>query len=82
MSDRWQGDERRTDDFGHYKELILSEIKDLKIEFGKFKEGTNQKIGDMQITLALLNQKMMTMSGISSAVVGTIVAFIMNKMLG
>lgn len=76
--------ERRgsTDDFSHYKELILSEIKELKKDFGSFKESTNTKVGDMQITLALLNQKMIMMSGISSAIVGTVVAFLMNKLLG
>ena len=72
---------RNTDDFGHYKELILSEIRELKKDFGSFKESTNVKVGDMQITLALLNQKMIMMSGVSSAVVGTVVAFLMNKLL-
>ncbi len=75
-------DRRSTDDFSHYKELILSEIKELKKDFGSFKESTNTKVGDMQITLALLNQKMIMMSGISSAIVGTVVAFLMNKLLG
>ena len=75
-------DVRSTDDFSHYKELILSEIKELKKDFGSFKESTNTKVGDMQITLALLNQKMIMMSGISSTIVGTVVAFLMNKLLG
>lgn len=71
-----------TDGFENYKELILAEIKTLKEDFKSFRKETEDKVNAMQVTLAVLNTKLMTMSAISSAVVGSIVAFIMNKVLG
>lgn len=71
-----------TDGFENYKELILAEIKTLKDDFKSFRKETEDKVNAMQVTLAVLNTKLMTMSAISSAVVGSIVAFIMNKVLG
>ena len=71
-----------TDGFENYKELILAEIKTLKDDFKSFQKDTNDKVGTMQVTLAVLNTKLMAMSAISSAITGTVVAFIMNKILG
>ena len=71
-----------TDGFENYKELILAEIKTLKEDFKSFQKDTNDKVGTMQVTLAVLNTKLMAMSAISSAITGTVVAFIMNKILG
>lgn len=71
-----------TDGFENYKELILAEIKTLKDDFKSFRKETEDKVNAMQVTLAVLNTKLMTISAISSAVVGSIVAFIMNKVLG
>ena len=71
-----------TDGFENYKELILAEIKTLKDDFKSFQKDTNDKVGTMQITLAVLNTKLMAMSAISSAITGTVVAFVMNKVLG
>ena len=70
-----------TDGFESYKELILAEIKTLKDDFKSFQKDTNDKVGTMQVTLAVLNTKLMAMSAISSAVTGAIVAFIMKKIL-
>ena len=70
------------DGFESYKELILAEIKTLKDDFKSFRKDTEDKVNNMQVVLAVLNTKLMTMSAISSAVVGSIVAFIMNKVLG
>ena len=71
-----------TDGFENYKELILAEIKTLKEDFKSFQKDTNDKVGTMQVTLAVLNTKLMAMSAISSAITGTVVAFLMNKVLG
>lgn len=71
-----------TDGFENYKELILAEIKTLKDDFKTFRKDTEEKVSAMQVTLAILNTKLMTMSAISSAIVGTVVAFIMDKVLG
>ena len=71
-----------TDGFENYKELILAEIKTLKDDFKTFRKDTEEKVSAMQVTLAILNTKLMTMSAVSSAIVGTVVAFIMNKVLG
>ena len=71
-----------TDGFENYKELILAEIKTLKDDFKSFQKDTNDKVGTMQVTLAVLNTKLMAMSAISSAITGTVVAFLMNKVLG
>ena len=71
-----------TDGFENYKELILAEIKTLKDDFKTFRKDTEEKVATMQVTLAILNTKLMTMSAVSSAIVGTVVAFIMNKVLG
>lgn len=70
-----------TDGFENYKELILAEIKTLKDDFKTFQRDTNDKVGAMQVTLAVLNTKLMTMSAVSSAVVGTVIAFVMDKVL-
>ena len=70
-----------TDGFESYKELILAEIKTLKDDFKSFQKDTNDKVGTMQVTLAVLNTKLMAMSAISSAITGAIVAFIMKKIL-
>ena len=70
-----------TDGFENYKELILAEIKTLKEDFKSFQKDTNDKVGTMQVTLAVLNTKLMAMSAISSAVVGTVIAFVMDKVL-
>ena len=71
-----------TDGFENYKELILAEIKTLKDDFKTFRKDTEEKVATMQVTLAILNTKLMAMSAISSAIVGTVVAFIMDKVLG
>ena len=71
-----------TDGFENYKELILMEIKTLKDNFKDFQKETHEKVNTMQVTLAVLNTKLMAMSAISSAITGTVVAFIMNKVLG
>lgn len=71
-----------TDGFETYKELILMEIKTLKDNFKEFQKETHEKVNTMQVTLAVLNTKLMAMSAISSAITGTVVAFIMNKILG
>lgn len=71
-----------TDGFENYKELILAEIKTLKDDFKTFRKDTEEKVSAMQVTLAILNTKLMTMSAVSSAIVGTVVAFIMDKVLG
>lgn len=70
-----------TDGFENYKELILSEIKTLKDDFKGFRKDTEDKVNSMQVTLAVLNTKLMAMSAISSSVTGAIVAFIMKKVL-
>lgn len=69
------------DGFENYKELILAEIKTLKDDFKGFRKETEDKVGTMQITLAILNTKLMAISAISSAVTGTIIAFIMDRVL-
>jgi hypothetical protein len=71
-----------TDGFENYKELILDEIKTLKDDFKTFRKDTEDKVNNMQVVLAVLNTKLMTMSAISSAIVGSVVAFVMNKVLG
>ena len=71
-----------TDGFENYKELILAEIKTLKDDFKTFRKDTEDKVNNMQVVLAVLNTKLMTMSAISSAIVGSVVAFVMNKVLG
>ena len=70
-----------TDGFENYKELILMEIKTLKDNFKDFQKETHDKVNTMQVTLAVLNTKLMAMSAISSAVVGTVIAFVMDKVL-
>lgn len=70
-----------TDGFENYKELILAEIKTLKDDFKGFRKETEDKVNNMQITLAVLNTKLMAMSAISSAVTGAIIAFVMDKVL-
>lgn len=67
--------------FENYKELILAEIKTLKDDFKGFRKETEDKVSAMQVTLAVLNAKLMAMSAISSAITGAIIAFIMDKVL-
>lgn len=70
------------DGFDNYKELILADIRRLNDDFRVFRKETEEKVNAMQVTLAVLNTKLMAMSAISSAITGTIIAFVMNKILG
>ncbi len=80
--ENWDGRERRIpEEFGRYKELILNEIKEIKEEFKAFRDSTDSKVNAMQITLAVLNQKIITMSAIASTLVGAVVAYVMDKVL-
>lgn len=76
----WDGHDRRSVDLDwlQHKETILNQLKELK---ATTKE-TDDKVTLMKVDLAVLNTKLMVASAVSSTVVGTIVAFIMDKVLG
>jgi hypothetical protein len=81
MSD-WNGKDRRAmhDDFAQYKELILTEIKTLKMDFKEFKEKINDKITKIDVTLATINTKLMVGSGLTSLIVAGIVTGVVTFM--
>lgn len=76
----WDGHDRRSVDLDwlQHKETILNQLKELK---ATTKE-TDDKVTLMKVDLAVLNTKLMVASAVSSTVVGTIVAFVMDKVLG
>lgn len=72
MSD-WDGVDRRDSqdlDWLQHKETILQQLRDLK----QSTKDTDEKVTTMQVTLAVLNTKLMVASGISSFVVATVVS--------
>lgn len=73
----WNGDNRRENtsyDFSVYKEMILSDIHELKEGFKEFRAEVSRQITEMQVTLATLNGKLIAASAITSMIVGVIVA--------
>ena len=69
------------EDFGQYKEHIMSEIRTLKSDFREFSHRTEEKINSISVNLAVLNTKLLLMSAISSTIVGCVVAYIMDRVL-
>lgn len=68
---------RNDNDWYEYKKLILAELE----KHGDDIEKTRTIVNDMRVTLTVLQSKLMTISAISSTVVGAIVSFIMGKLL-
>lgn len=84
MADKeWSGEERRaSDDWLKYKEKLLSDNQDMKAEIKEVKAIANEA----KIMMLLLQQKVTTSSAttsaITSAVLGVLIAYFMNKLLG
>ena len=73
--DEYNGHERREStnlDWLQHKENILSQLKDLKRSTSK----TDEKVTTMQVSLAILNTKMMMASMASSFIVATVISII------
>lgn len=83
MGDGWSGEERRaSDDWLKWKEKLLSDNKDMKAEIKEVKAIANEA----KVMMLLLQQKVTTSSAttstIISSVIGILVAYFMNKLLG
>lgn len=84
----WDGHERRDhSEFSQYKELILTEIKNLKTDFRDFKVDIyaklenirsefQGKISNIQVVLATINTKLMFGSGILALVISIAVPLV------
>ena len=83
MDNDWHGEDRRAnDDWLKYKEKLLSDNQEMKAEIKEVKNIAN----DAKVMMLLLQQKVTTSSAttstITSAVIGILVAYFMNKLLG
>ena len=69
------------DEFSQYKRLIMSEINTLKHDFSEFKKHVEATLSDIKISIAILSTKLLVMSAISATVAGSVVSFIVDKVL-
>lgn len=82
-TNEWHGEDRRsTGGWEVYKEKVLGDNQEMKAEIKEIK-GLVSKI---DLTVMLLQQKITTSSAttstITSAIIGILVAYAMNKVLG
>ena len=83
MSNEWHGEDRRAQGgWEVYKEKVLGDNQEMKAEIKEVKSVVNET----KLAVMLLQQKITmssaTTSTITSAVIGILVAYFMNKLLG
>ena len=83
MSNEWYGEDRRAQGgWEVYKEKVLGDNQEMKAEIKEVKSVVNET----KLAVMLLQQKITmssaTTSTITSAVIGILVAYFMNKLLG
>lgn len=82
-TNEWHGEDRRsTGGWEVYKEKVLGDNQEMKAEIKEIKGLVNK----IDLTVMLLQQKITTSSAttstITSAIIGILVAYVMNKVLG
>ena len=82
-TNEWHGEDRRsTGGWEVYKEKVLGDNQEMKAEIKEIKGLVNK----VDLTVMLLQQKITTSSAttstITSAIIGILVAYAMNKVLG
>ena len=82
-TNEWHGEDRRsTGGWEVYKEKVLGDNQEMKAEVKEIKGLVNK----IDLTVMLLQQKVTTSSAttstITSAIIGILVAYVMNKVLG
>lgn len=82
-TNEWHGEDRRsTGGWEVYKEKVLGDNQEMKAEIKEIKGLVNK----IDLTVMLLQQKITTSSAttstITSAIIGILVAYAMNKVLG
>ena len=83
MGNEWHGEDRRAQGgWEVYKEKVLGDNQEMKAEIKEVKTAVNET----KLAVMLLQQKVTmssaTTSTITSAVIGVLVAYFMNKLLG
>lgn len=79
----WHGEDRRSNGgWEVYKEKVLGDNQEMKAEIKEIKGLVNK----IDLSVMLLQQKVTTSSAttstITSAIIGILVAYVMNKLLG
>ena len=82
-TNEWHGEDRRSNGgWEIYKEKVLSDNQEMKAEIKEVKS----LVSKVDMTVMLLQQKVTTSSAttstITSAIIGILVAYVMNKILG
>ena len=82
-TNEWHGEDRRAQGgWEVYKEKVLGDNQEMKAEIKEIKGVVNK----VEVAVMLLQQKVTTSSAttstITSAIIGILVAYFMNKMLG
>lgn len=61
--------------------MLLQTVNKISDDLSEFKDSTNNKITKIQVDLAILNQKILTASGVMGVVTAAVVTYLVEKIL-